>query len=296
MINYVKIKSFALLRRSTNAIYLVFMSLISAIIAKFTPEKLGLADTYAVFVKQNTLLQDIVKRSFRAAQTPEMQELDVQRSSLFMYIRNAINNARTSPVATHQNAYKVLLTDYAPYSKSGFNRFSTITKTAVLSGFVLDMKKPVNLEQIKVLYLDAALTELESKNAAYETLIGSRNSYLVKEDLGTSKALRLKTDDIYELMKDNVNAKLVLEPTDEIKSCVLEWNRTIDEITARINQCRAQGTNKKKEKSDVNKDVKKDETTSTTDPKTPTQTEETTPTEKTETTDTPVESKPVATP
>ena len=84
MLSYKKIKGFSLLKKSSNAIYLVFMSLISAIIAKFTPEKLGLADTYAVLVKQNTLLQDIVKRSFRAAQTAEVQELDVERSSGFM--------------------------------------------------------------------------------------------------------------------------------------------------------------------------------------------------------------------
>ena len=186
------------------------MSLICALILKVTPEVLGLADLIVVFQKLLAQMQEIVKRSTRAEETPEMQSLDQKRDSLFTYVSTAIANAEKSPVAAQKNAYQVLMIDFLPYYKIGLAYDKNISETAQLTGFVHDMSKTTNLAQIKILGLDAALNELDTTNKAYEALMTSRLNSVTQDDLGPSKDIRFKMDDVYDMMKDVVNAKNVV--------------------------------------------------------------------------------------
>ena len=90
---FLKIIEFLPVKKSNNSVYTGFMSLICALILKVTPEVLGLADLIVVFQKLLAQMQEIVKRSTRAEETPEMQSLDQKRDSLFTYVSTAIANA-----------------------------------------------------------------------------------------------------------------------------------------------------------------------------------------------------------
>ena len=233
---FLKIIEFLPVKKSNNSVYTGFMSLICALILKVTPEVLGLADLIVVFQKLLAQMQEIVKRSTRAEETPEMQSLDQKRDSLFTYVSTAIANAEKSPVAAQKNAYQVLMIDFLPYYKIGLAYDKNISETAQLTGFVHDMSKTTNLAQIKILGLDAALNELDTTNKAYEALMTSRLSSVTQDDLGPSKDIRFKMDDVYDMMKDVVNAKNILEPSAVINACIVEWNKAINDMNASIKQ------------------------------------------------------------
>ena len=195
--------SFAQLK---NAEHVSLFSNIQNAIDKSTATKLGLKEAlYNAYVNAVAFEQDIVNRSQASVYTPEMKALDDDRDRLFKLIRlkleSVILESSFSPVKTYAAIIeKHLLNKYG----TNITHLAYQEESAVIKGFILDVRSFLGDEAIRLIGIDGDLTSLETANQGFADQYHERVVEKAGTDSEMAKQLRLATEEQFRLLSCHV--------------------------------------------------------------------------------------------
>ena len=232
----------------SNAFFVSIMKQIVALILEFTPEKLGVSEFMVKFKSLVDKLQDYVLRSFTLAETQELNELDKERDDLFTYFNQAFRMGLKSPEESERKAAQALSEVMKPYYNSKTTRLAHEKETVYIDGFIMDVSKPENLAHITTLNLTTKLDQLKKAESDFVVLYKKRTDSRTELYAENTQELRGETEVYYDRILDQIFAKSILEPSEEIHTFMIKWNGSLNETKASINKVAAQyAANKKKD-------------------------------------------------
>ena len=174
----------------------------------------------------------IVNRQTASSITGDLEAKDTERDGLLSYLFASVDNAKNAPMDAFKEAYKQLIPVMSPYR--GIASKTNAQESAEITGLLHDLKAEKLANHIASLNLENILTLIEKANGEYMALDQQRTSEVPSK--ADSKAIRLKTDDVYESIVDKTNATLILMPNDNAKTLAQNLNNHIDKTKASYNR------------------------------------------------------------
>lgn len=236
--------------RLKNAEHVQFHTNVLSIINTATADAIGLnALILTTFASAIAEEQDIVNMTTGSSYTPQMEENDKLRDTIFKRIRKKLELCSVE----HQNsdAYKArnvvekqLLSKYAgsvtslPYQE----------ETAVITGFVQDCRAFLTTEQLESIRIDSDLDDLLAVNKKFTQTYQGRVDEKAANDTKKSLRLRAATDEAYNTLALSLNF-LANDPTpanhDKAAAAadvVQKINVVIRDVKARLEQRKGDNT------------------------------------------------------
>lgn len=177
-------------------------------------------------------LKDAIKKQLGTIITDEMHTLDAKRDKELMYIINSVRNASNSPIAAEETAGANLMQLVAAYTS--IQTHPRGQKTQEITGFVADMKAPVQAAHIEALGLLPTIEQLLATNKAYIEKDYER-SIDRSEHKSHTVELRTLADDLYKEITLKANATQVITPAVIVEDFINHVNAVINTTKTEYN-------------------------------------------------------------
>ena len=187
-------------------------------------------------------LQNNVARSMALAETPELQAMDRERTSLAQYIITNVRNAQNLPIKAKAEAAKALYVVLKPYT--GFYANPMLQRTSIIDGMLYDLSQEDNAAHVTTLGLGDCVESLTLTNAKYKVYVEQRTVSRSALRGPESTVLRLEMDALYKYVTTVAFAHNVVTPSEDIDHFIFYVNDILSEVNTSYNQRMAQ---KKKE-------------------------------------------------
>ena len=185
-----------------NAEHVSFLTNVKYAIERLSPTALGLtADQFKPFQTAVALEQDIVNRYLGSIYTPEMKAYDEERDRLYRLIRLKMQSCLYATPGSELASVAPQLERYV-LSKYGAEVTSAAyqEESALIAGFILDVKEYIGDESIEAIGITDALDELESANKGFITLYNDRVTEKSYTDTEATRKLRSDAEEQYHLL------------------------------------------------------------------------------------------------
>ena len=184
-----------------------------------------------------TQLQNNVARSMALAETPELQAMDRERTSLAQYIITTVRNAQNLPIKAKAEAAKALYVVLKPYT--GFYANPMLQRTSIIDGMLYDLSQEDNAAHVTTLGLSDCVESLTLTNAKYKVYVEQRTVSRSALRGPESTVLRLEMDALYKYVTTVAFAHNVVTPSDDIDHFIFYVNDILSEENSFHNQCLA---------------------------------------------------------
>ncbi|PNE24460.1 hypothetical protein BHU16_06915 [Tannerella sp. oral taxon 808] len=247
------------LTRLDNALHVRYHSDVYDIIHALDVTKLGLTiDLMNEWEGNINDEKDINLEALANLNTKLLNEKDTERDKLVSFILNVVRTYLQSPDADEAKAAAQL--DIATHRYRGIQHESMEQETTHVDGLLIDLKKADATPLLAKLRLTAAVTLLETANAAFNQVRAARTTSRAEKDLPTAVMTRPKTDAVYErivfLMKAAYLSGATTIDRALITSVAKQMNKRMDEINETFRQILAQRKADRKKKPKDPKDPK----------------------------------------
>ncbi len=230
------------LTKLNNAEYLNLMTRLDEEILKAEVTNIGLTPEEAQRFKEYVIsFSDVFIQSKANTDTGLLKNIDGSRDKTWQHILVSIQNAAKSPITVEQQASKILSPCIKPYLNK--TNIANEQETQLIRAFLVDMEKPQNKEQLIVLNLQAAISELGRSNEEYAQLSGKRALDQL-DKLPNSKTLRKNLDEQYNYITQKAYAVNMTTPNEKSTAFITNMNIFIDEVNAAYNRRVAHGEKK----------------------------------------------------
>ena len=195
-----------------------------------------------------TQLQNNVARSMALAETPELQAMDRERTSLAQYIITTVRNAQNLPIKAKAEAAKALYVVLKPYT--GFYANPMLQRTSIIDGMLYDLSQEDNAAHVTTLGLGDCVESLTLTNAKYKVYVEQRTVSRSALRGPESTVLRLEMDALYKYVTIVAFAHNVVTPSDDIDHFIFYVNDILSEVNTSYNQRMAAKTESGKGKTE----------------------------------------------
>ena len=193
-------------------------------------------------------LQNNVARSMALAETPELQAMDRERTSLAQYIITTVRNAQNLPIKAKAEAAKALYVVLKPYT--GFYANPMLQRTSIIDGMLYDLSQEDNAAHVTTLGLGDCVESLTLTNAKYKVYVEQRTVSRSALRGPESTVLRLEMDALYKYVTTVAFAHNVVTPSDDIDHFIFYVNDILSEVNTSYNQRMAAKTESGKGKTE----------------------------------------------
>ena len=147
------------------------------------------------------LEQDIVNRSLASIYTPEMKATDVERDRLYRLIRLKLQACLyASPGSLQAELASRIERDLLSKYGADVCSMAYQEESAVIAGFILDVKNYLDPEATEAIGIDAALLELETANTCFVNQYNERVVDKTFTESEVTKKLRGDSEEQYRLL------------------------------------------------------------------------------------------------
>lgn len=147
---------------------------------------------------------ELFKTNTGYASTEDVQARDQVRDEIFIFLKNAIDNASRYPVAEKREAAKVLSYAMRPYRSANVKTYTG--NTAEIYDLIATLRKEKNAQAITALGLDEVVTELETANKDFEAVFDVRSDEKRSRKVQTNmKTIRPEVDAAFSEMATAIN-------------------------------------------------------------------------------------------
>ena len=239
-----------------NAEHVSFFTNVQVAIEKVGATKAGLTEAQMKTYKDAVLVeQDIVNHSTGSIYTPEMKALDEERDRLYRLIRLKLQAVTlASPddeVAQYATTVdKYLLTKYglevcgAPYQE----------ESALIRGFLLDVKNMIPEEGIEAMGISAELAALTTANDSFADQYNERVTEKSGSTTEATRKARAATEELYHIIGLSLEYKANTDPGSEAGAAcdglVAVVNELIKDARLRLNMRLGKVTEEEDEEDD----------------------------------------------
>lgn len=202
-------------------------------------EALGVTAEFLLKMKKNVdKISDISSSSQASEKTALLNDLDVRRDELFVYLLAQIRTSCKSPIAAHRTAAEFLFLLTKPYI--GSQNLPNKQQSQQIVNLQKDLAEIQAAEYLQILRLSVVLEELLSVNAEYDKTTELRSESNAEKDLGSCKEMRVILDKEYHYLTKMAGAAALMVPSSEATKFVESINILIKETNAVYNQRMAQ--------------------------------------------------------
>lgn len=194
-------------------------------------------------------LQNNVARTLALSETPELQAMDKERTTLAQYIITAVRNAQSLPIKAKADAAKALYLVLKPYI--GFYTQPMLQRTSIIEGMLYDLAQEDSATHITTLGLGEYVENLTLKNAQYKVYVEKRTASRSALRGPESAVIRTEMDALYKYITTVAFAHNVVTPSEDIEHFIAYVNDILTEVNTSYNQRMAQ--KKKEEPSEPSK-------------------------------------------
>jgi len=178
--------------------------------------------SYASIYHQEELALQVIRKS---ATTEQLANADAERDDIFRGFVDAVKSA-----LNHFNVDKrtaaaritVMLDQYGNVARKSYDQ-----ETAAISKMVQEFKGAYAAD-ITTLQLNDWITELESKNTAFEALMKTRYSEEASKTELRMKEVRIEIDTVYRTIADRLDALMLINGASSYEAFVRELNARVD--------------------------------------------------------------------
>lgn len=215
-----------------NAEHVSFMTNVLVTIEKVGAESLGLtAQQVSTFSDAINQEQDIVNRSQASVYTKEMQAIDLERDRVFRLIRYRLESCvlvgDDHELAEHRSS---ILTNIL--AKYGIDVSSKPyqDETALLRGFILDLKTLFQPAVLTKMNISAEIEELEMYNEQFTRQYNERATERSGTETAFSLKLRGETEELYRHLILHFEFKANNEPDSDMGRACAATAAIVEEI------------------------------------------------------------------
>jgi short-subunit dehydrogenase involved in D-alanine esterification of teichoic acids len=226
-----------------------FFTEFKTIIEKFSPEKLKILKTFAVFSSLYILVDGIIEKIRKNRMTAQISELDKQRDTTFRGLVRTIDSYTYHFDMTKQAAAKNLdpvLSHYGNLADKPYNE-----ETAGIYNFLQELRTNY-VDEITVLEIAPWLDELEQKNNEFEKTILDRNQDEANKSELKLLDVRRDVDKAYTDIIERIEALLLLEEDENQKSLYETFLKELNTNIKRYTDIIAQRKGRKDSNSETN--------------------------------------------
>ena len=174
---------------------------------------------------------EVFKTNTGYASTEDIQAKDQVRDEIFIFLKNAIDNASRYPVAEKREAAKVLSYAIRPYRSANVKTYTG--NTAEIYDLIQTLRKEENAQALTTLGLDEVVTELEKANQDFEAVFDVRSDEKRSRKVQTNmKTIRPEVDAAFGEMVTVIN---VLYYANELVAKDEEIRATLGALIDKIN-------------------------------------------------------------
>lgn len=218
-----KITDFAL-SRLRNEEHFQFFTSFRDLVMVSTPPALKIEVLFSQFLPAyaNELAAlDVIRKN---AISDDLVDADIDRDNIFRGLSDAVKSALNhfnADINTAAKRLQIVLDSYGNLAKKTYD-----AETGGLNSLVHDFTTTYTAD-VAVVGLTAWVTELATKNKAFDDLKNNRYSDEAAKTILRMKEERVKTDGIYRLIVERINALVIVEGEASYTGFVNELNERI---------------------------------------------------------------------
>ena len=230
--------------RMNNAEFLAFFVNLQKVIGEISIGSLGISEA------QKQQIDDIVQKmtdqvyaTLGSEFTAKMQEADERRSAIYKRILTKLQVVNYAESDRDLNKVKdVVKTVFLAKYKMQVGSIAQQERTAIISGFIYDLKERLDEEAQETLGVYSDVVSLEGANNAFIAGYNSRNIERIEAEKGVSLLCRKQLTEVYNiavlLIQYTANQPAEGEGADKVKDCIAFVNRAnvlLDDARTRLN-------------------------------------------------------------
>ena len=230
--------------RMNNAEFLAFFVNLQKVIGEISIGSLGISES------QKQQIDDIVQKmtdqvyaTLGSEFTAKMQEADERRSAIYKRILTKLQVVNYAESDRDLNKVKdVVKTVFLAKYKMQVGSIAQQERTAIISGFIYDLKERLDEEAQETLGVYSDVVSLEGANNAFIASYNSRNIERIEAEKGVSLLCRKQLTEVYNiavlLIQYTANQPAEGEGADKVKDCIAFVNRAnvlLDDARTRLN-------------------------------------------------------------
>ena len=230
--------------RMNNAEFLAFFVNLQKVIGEISIGSLGISEA------QKQQIDDIVQKmtdqvyaTLGSEFTAKMQEADERRSAIYKRILTKLQVVNYAESDRDLNKVKdVVKTVFLSKYKMQVGAIAQQERTAIISGFIYDLKERLDEEAQETLGVYSDVVSLEGANNAFIAGYNSRNIERIEAEKGVSLLCRKQLTEVYNiatlLIQYTANQPAEGEGADKVKDCIAFVNRAnvlLDDARTRLN-------------------------------------------------------------
>ena len=178
-------------------------------------------------------IQDLVSRTKKREETPQMQEADEKRSATAIAFLTMAKQLKNIALPAQAEAVDEVYKLTEPYA--GITKLPTDQRTAQIDGLLMDMSAEGVAQKVETMGLTAILDQLRAQNNLYRELSRTRRAARSNETMESSAAIRKRMDFYYGEMSTAAFAQSAALPTETNKRFIALLNTLIDETKQKYN-------------------------------------------------------------
>ena len=227
-----------------NAEFLAFFVNLQKVIGEISIGSLGISES------QKQQIDDIVQKmtdqvyaTLGSEFTAKMQEADERRSAIYKRILTKLQVVNYAESDRDLNKVKdVVKAVFLSKYKMQVGSIAQQERTAIISGFIYDLKERLDEEAQETLGVYSDVVSLEGANNAFIASYNSRNIERIEAEKGVSLLCRKQLTELYSiatlLIQYTANQPAEGEGADKVKDCIAFVNRAnvlLDDARTRLN-------------------------------------------------------------
>ena len=194
--------------RLRNDEHYQFITDIKVLIAKATPEELGIVDINTSFNTAFNAEDAAMKVELGSSQSKIIKNLDAIRDKTWNALSQRVDAAVICPVEAEAKAGEMLKRVFNLYGDKRRAPFNE--ESAALTNLVADLLSPANKPHCETLGITAWVETLKNQNEAFQAALNSRNEELAGRTSGNTWAFREDVDKFYQKIADRINSTIEL--------------------------------------------------------------------------------------
>ncbi|MBN2636481.1 MAG: hypothetical protein JXR61_09440 [Prolixibacteraceae bacterium] len=237
------------LRNLRNEEHFQFQTEFKGLVEKSTPETLDIVPAWAVYqplYENEAEALDVIRKS---SLTENIANADHYRDSVYSGLRDTVKGA-----ANHFNAAKkeaaarvqVVLDHYGNINIKTYDE-----QTAAINDLIAELNATYTAD-VATLAIGDWVTELQTANNSFETLMQERYSQDAGKTQLKMKEVRTAVDDAYRTITERIDALVIVNGKENYAGFIKELNQRVEKFNKLLAQ--REGRNAKKEEEEVEVD------------------------------------------